>query len=192
MLDPASYRCHEAYTYTAKSMKFDALVFEGSIDYQLFGPWGLTHRPGGPEGNSRGWRNTLEVVLLEISNSIRWNRTPLSFTHIPYASNLRPEICFFEPKHLDKCSNLNSANLSKLRALLKIHQRGVQWKQGVVIYMCYLLAYYMIHFPHPLHPPPTAPRCNEYPIAARTTLPSGSSASWPPTSRTGGFRSRGN
>ena len=47
---------------------------------------------------------------------------------------------------------------------LKIHQRGVQWKQGVVI--CMLLntsLLYNNYYPHPLHPPPTAPPCNEYP-----------------------------
>ena len=46
---------------------------------------------------------------------------------------------------------------------LKIHQTGVQWKQGVVIYM--LLHTSSLHNTktHPLHPLLAAPPCNEYP-----------------------------
>ena len=53
---------------------------------------------------------------------------------------------------------------------IKIHQRGVQWKQGVVVYMMVIYIYIYIYicfiiwyYPHPLHPLPTAPPCNEYP-----------------------------
>ena len=47
--------------------------------------------------------------------------------------------------------------------LLKIHQRGVQWKQGVVVY---IISYAVVLYnttSYPLHPPPTAPPSAEYP-----------------------------
>ena len=49
---------------------------------------------------------------------------------------------------------------------LKIHQRGVQWKQGVVVYiMSYTV---LLYNTTPIHctPPPTAPPFDEYPAAA--------------------------
>ena len=48
----------------------------------------------------------------------------------------------------------------------KIHQSGVQWNQGVVVYYmigCFTIQYY----PHPLHPHPTAPPSDENPSVAR-------------------------
>ena len=46
---------------------------------------------------------------------------------------------------------------------LYIPQRGVQWKQGVVIYT--MLYTSLLCDVTPIHctPPPTAPPCNEYP-----------------------------
>ena len=46
---------------------------------------------------------------------------------------------------------------------VKIQQRGVQWKQGVVIRMMLYASLLYDTTPHPLHPPPTAPPCNAYP-----------------------------
>ena len=56
---------------------------------------------------------------------------------------------------------------------LKIHQRGVQWKQGVVIYMMLHTRLLYNYYPHPLHPPPSAPPCNEYPLAGANTVARG-------------------
>ena len=50
-----------------------------------------------------------------------------------------------------------------LCVLFEIHQRGVQWKQGVVISMTSYTSLLYDTTPHPLHPPPTATPCNEYP-----------------------------
>ena len=46
---------------------------------------------------------------------------------------------------------------------VKIHQRGVQWKQGVVIYV--MLYTVVLHDTTQIHctPPPTAPPCDGYP-----------------------------
>ena len=46
------------------------------------------------------------------------------------------------------------------RPVLKIHQRGVQWKQGVVIRM--MLCIILLYDTTPIHctPPPTAARYN--------------------------------
>ena len=48
-------------------------------------------------------------------------------------------------------------------AKLYIHQRGVQWKQGVVIYMT--LSTSSLHITIPIHCTPLRlhPPCNEYP-----------------------------
>ena len=62
-------------------------------------------------------------------------------------------------------SLLASRDLAPRRPKLKIHQRGVQWKQGVVIYMMLYTICIIQYYPNPLHPPPTAPPCNEYPKA---------------------------
>ena len=44
-----------------------------------------------------------------------------------------------------------------------IPQRGVQWKQGVVICMLLCTSLPCNTTPHPLHPPPTEPHFDEYP-----------------------------
>ena len=49
----------------------------------------------------RGWRNTVEIVLFEISNSM--NCTPLCFTHM--TSTLRPMIFRLTQEKLDEVSN---------------------------------------------------------------------------------------
>ena len=48
--------------------------------------------------------------------------------------------------------------------IVKIHQRGVQWKQAVVI--CMMLYTSLLYNTTPRHctPPPTALPCNEYPF----------------------------
>ena len=56
----------------------------------------------------RGWRNTVEIVLFEISNSM--NPYP-SVCHA-YTGQVRPVIGLFEPEHLDQVSKPYSANLS--------------------------------------------------------------------------------
>ena len=55
--------------------------------------------------------------------------------------------------------------------LVKIHRRGVQWKQGVVVYI--MLKAVLLYNTTPiqctplrLHPPPTAPHFDKYPGAA--------------------------
>ena len=50
-------------------------------------------------------------------------------------------------------------------SMIKIHQMGVQWKQGVVIRM--MLYTSSLYDTTPIHciPPPTAPPCNEYPLS---------------------------
>ena len=59
----------------------------------------------------RGWRNTGEIVLLEISNSMK---PYLSVLHA-YTSKLRPVTGFFEPKQIDEVSN-RIPPTSRLRA----------------------------------------------------------------------------
>ena len=49
----------------------------------------------------RGWRNTVEAVLFEISNSMK----PYPSVCHAYINYLRPVICLFKPKHLDELSN---------------------------------------------------------------------------------------
>ena len=49
----------------------------------------------------RGWRNTVEIVLFEISSSMK--PSP-SFVHAR-TSKLRPVICLFGPRNLDEVSN---------------------------------------------------------------------------------------
>ena len=56
---------------------------------------------------------------------------------------------------------LRSADTRQAESV-KIHQRGVQWKQGVVI--CVMLYTSLFHIITPIHCTlPTAPPCNEYP-----------------------------
>ena len=49
----------------------------------------------------RGWRNTVEIVMSEISNSIK------AYTSVVHActSKLRSDISLFEPTNLDEFSN---------------------------------------------------------------------------------------
>ena len=47
------------------------------------------------------------------------------------------------------------------RFLPTFRKGGVQWKQGVVVYI--IITGCFIIFNTTLHPPPTAPPCNEYP-----------------------------
>ena len=47
------------------------------------------------------WQNTVEIVLSEISNSMK----PYASVLHAYSSKSRPEISFAEPKHLDELSN---------------------------------------------------------------------------------------
>ena len=52
----------------------------------------------------RGWWNTVEIVLSEISNSLK------PYASIPFGiyqatSKLRLEICIFEPNNLEEFSN---------------------------------------------------------------------------------------
>ena len=56
------------------------------------------------------------------------------------------------------------ADLDVLPVSLKIHQRGVQWKQGVVIYM--MLYVSLLYDTTPIHctPPPAALPSAEYPL----------------------------
>ena len=49
----------------------------------------------------RGWRNTVEIVLLETSNSMN----PYPSVFYACASRLRPAISFVEPTNLDEASN---------------------------------------------------------------------------------------
>ena len=49
----------------------------------------------------RGWRNTVEMVLLEIPNSMK----PYASVFRAHTSKLGPGKCFFEPNHLDEFSN---------------------------------------------------------------------------------------
>ena len=59
----------------------------------------------GPRRTMRGWRNTVEMVLFEISNSMK----PYPSIFHAYVSQLRPAIVFFEPSDLatdlDEVSN---------------------------------------------------------------------------------------
>ena len=50
----------------------------------------------------RGWWNTVELVLLEISNSTK----PCPSVSHAYTTELRPVIVLFEPDNLDEASNL--------------------------------------------------------------------------------------
>ena len=56
--------------------------------------------------------------------------------------------------------------------LLKIHQRGVQWKQGVVVY---IMLYALLHDATPIHctPLPLHPPCDEYLMFFLSCAPSG-------------------
>ena len=49
----------------------------------------------------RGWRNTVEIILFEISNSME------SYPSVVHAftSKLRVVICMFEQKHIDEVSD---------------------------------------------------------------------------------------
>ena len=49
----------------------------------------------------RGWRNTVEIVLFEISNSMK-TYTPVVRAH---TGKLRPAIGFVEPHAFDEASN---------------------------------------------------------------------------------------
>ena len=49
----------------------------------------------------RGWRKTAEIVLFEISNSMK----PYLFAVHVYTSKLRPVVGSFEPKKLDEASD---------------------------------------------------------------------------------------
>ena len=49
----------------------------------------------------RGWRNTVELVLFEISNSMK----PYPSVFRTYTNKLRPIIGFWEPTNLDEVSN---------------------------------------------------------------------------------------
>ena len=49
----------------------------------------------------RGWRNAVEIVLLEISNSMK---SYASVSHA-YTNNIRPVIGLFEPNNIDEVSN---------------------------------------------------------------------------------------
>ena len=57
---------------------------------------------------------------------------------------------------------------------VKIHQRGGAVETGCSDLYDVIYDFYSIMLPHPLHPPPTAPHCNEYP--SRDTSGSGSGA----------------
>ena len=48
----------------------------------------------------RGWRNTVDIVLFEISNSMK----PYPSVHA-YSSKMGPVIGFFEPRNVDEVSN---------------------------------------------------------------------------------------
>ena len=49
----------------------------------------------------RGWRNTVEIVLFEIANSMK----PYPSVYHAYTSKLRPAIVLFEPTNLDEVSD---------------------------------------------------------------------------------------
>ena len=49
----------------------------------------------------RGWRIPVEIVLFEISNSMK----PYPSVFHAYTSKMRPAIGFFEPRNLDEVSN---------------------------------------------------------------------------------------
>ena len=49
----------------------------------------------------RGWRNPVEIILFEISNSMK----PYASVFQAYTSKLRPAIGLFEPGELDEVSN---------------------------------------------------------------------------------------
>ena len=49
----------------------------------------------------RGWWHTVEIVLFEISNSIK----PYPFVFHAYTSRLRPVTFLIEPTNLDEVSN---------------------------------------------------------------------------------------
>ena len=83
--------------------------------------------------------------------------------------------------HLSRMNNfgIRPAGQAISPYCFKINQRGVQWKQGVVIHMMiYTLVLLNGTTPLPLHPPPTAPPCNEYPISPYCRSPSVCSLCW--------------
>ena len=68
--------------------------------------------------------------------------------------------------HIDIHIHIHSQDAQGSKCNFYILQRGVQWKQGVVVYLtlgCLIIEYY----PHPLHPAPTAPPFDECPGEAR-------------------------
>ena len=75
--------------------------------------------------------------------------------------------------NIDYANNSNNVHSSLVCAVgvrtaktLKIHPRGVQWKQGVVI--CMMLYTSLLHNTTPIHCTPIRlhPPCNEYPDSA--------------------------
>ena len=67
----------------------------------------------------------------------------------------KPEIAFASPDPQTRA----------FPGTLYIPQRGVQWKQGVVVYMTLYTSLLYNTTPSPLHPPLTAPPSAEYPYA---------------------------
>ena len=57
-----------------------------------------------PWGTPRGWRDTVEIVLPEISNSTKPHASVL-FSHIPVNWGSRYDMFLFEPNDLDELSN---------------------------------------------------------------------------------------
>ena len=68
-----------------------------------------------------------------------------------------------EISEIDRTLRMTMGTCAMPPDAIKIHQRGVQWKQGVVIYM--MLSTSLFYNTTPIHctPLPTAPLCNEYP-----------------------------
>ena len=80
------------------------IFFRQSFDIGLFGivmdTFGLPPDRG-LKPTTRGWRNTVEIVLFEISNSMK----PYPSAVHACTSKLRPVIVLFEPNDLDEVSN---------------------------------------------------------------------------------------
>ena len=57
----------------------------------------------------RGWRNTVEIVLFEISDSMKPHP---SIFHI-CTNKLRPAICFLEPTQLDYLTSCQSGHIKQ-------------------------------------------------------------------------------
>ena len=65
---------------------------------------------------------------------------------------------YFNGFHMSLFTNVARRHFYKRSSpTLNIHQRGVQWKEGVVIYVMLYTSLFVYYYPHPLHPPPTAP-----------------------------------